>query len=270
MQSGEATQALGDLIADVAGLDLREDEGVGVASHLGAGGTAGPPRGRRQRQTVISPPMASSGQRPWPSQAFSPCPRPLPLAGTLGGVAQKAILGSMPKVAAVLAHSREHGLHQSVRYRGRSDGAVAHAQALVHAVLLRCRIKQELTLLLLSGLGLDELQGRRTVSAVEQVAPSVQAIPSPSSYPAWCEVVALIRLLRHFGVILPLRSSTIFHHAGVHAFVGGGVHDADPHRQTRPWRQRPDLRPRPTRMGVRKPSFFRRSVASRMRASEPR
>jgi hypothetical protein len=33
----EAAQALGDLIADVAGLDLREDEGVGIARDLGAG-----------------------------------------------------------------------------------------------------------------------------------------------------------------------------------------------------------------------------------------
>jgi hypothetical protein len=33
----EAAQALGYLIADVAGLDLREDEGVGIAGDLGAG-----------------------------------------------------------------------------------------------------------------------------------------------------------------------------------------------------------------------------------------
>ena len=33
----KGAQALGDLVADVAGVDVREDEGVGVAGHLGVG-----------------------------------------------------------------------------------------------------------------------------------------------------------------------------------------------------------------------------------------
>ena len=34
---GVAAETLGDLVADVAGLDLREDEGVGIAGDLAAG-----------------------------------------------------------------------------------------------------------------------------------------------------------------------------------------------------------------------------------------
>ena len=35
--SVEAAQTLCDLVADVAGVDVREDEGVGIASHFGVG-----------------------------------------------------------------------------------------------------------------------------------------------------------------------------------------------------------------------------------------
>ena len=31
----KGTQTLGDLVADIAGVDVREDEGVGMAGHLG-------------------------------------------------------------------------------------------------------------------------------------------------------------------------------------------------------------------------------------------
>ena len=77
-------QALGDLIADVAGLDLREDEGVGVASHLGAGELLLAHHGGDAASNCISPSMASSGAAALAfSQAFltlstaSPLPEPL-------------------------------------------------------------------------------------------------------------------------------------------------------------------------------------------------
>ena len=111
MQDGavglKATEALGDLVADVAGLDAREDEGIGIARDLGAGGTSA---GRRPGR----PPHQTASRRQWRARAqasglpavaswesLTVPPLPEPLVEKLSS----ATFGSMPKNCAQRADS---------------------------------------------------------------------------------------------------------------------------------------------------------------------
>ena len=59
--SREAAEALGDLVADVAGLDLGEDEGVGIARDLAAGELQLADDRETAASNCISPSIATSG-----------------------------------------------------------------------------------------------------------------------------------------------------------------------------------------------------------------
>lgn len=91
---GEAAQALGNLIANVAGLNLREDKGIGVAATLEPGNFCCPTTGDTAASNCISPSMASSGAAALAlSQAFFTLVHRVTLAGALGGIAQEGNLG---------------------------------------------------------------------------------------------------------------------------------------------------------------------------------
>ena len=123
--SGEAAQTLGDLIADVAGLDLREDEGVGVTGDLGAGElllTDHGGDGGVELHLAVDGQLRSGGLGLLAGVLH--LVHSLALAGALGGVAQESDLGVDAEGSGGLG-ALQGGLDQCILVGIDLDGAVA-------------------------------------------------------------------------------------------------------------------------------------------------
>ena len=147
------------------------------------------------------------------------------LAGALGGIAQEGNLGVNAEGRGGLG-ALQRGLHQGVLVGIDLDGAVPHAQALVHAVLLPLENKAGAHVAV-AGLGLNELKRRPDGVRGGVGGTAQQAVGLPHLDQHGAEVVALHQVLPAvLGGHLSLAQLHHLLHHGVHAGIGGRVHNA--------------------------------------------
>ena len=151
----KAAQTLCNLVADIASIDVGEDEGIGVTGNLRAGGLQladfGGNGGIKLQLAVdlqlrMSLLDAGSG--------VAHLVNGLTLAGTLGGVGQQSNAGINAKDLSGVS-GLDGGLNNLVLRRINVDGAVAHGDALIAA-----HQDEAGTDGLDAGLALDQLQSR--------------------------------------------------------------------------------------------------------------
>ena len=237
-----AAQALGDLIADVARLDVGEYEGVGVAGHLAArelqlahrGGHGGVELHLAVNGELRGQLLGRLGGGGGQGNRRT-------LAGALGGEAEHGNLGrnaeELGGAGGLHGHLRQllRGGHGDVALLvhavliGDVDGAVAHAQhpqGLVPGVPLHDEAGGDQVR---AGLGLDELECRTDGVGGGVGGAAQQGVGLAQLHQHGAEVVALLE--GGAALVLAHLALAQLHHLGhhlVHAGVGGGVNDLRP------------------------------------------
>ena len=222
----EVAQALGDLVADVAGVDLREDEGVGVACHGGAGELQLAHHGGDggvELHLAVDVEVGVGGLDLLGGLAH--LVHGGALAGAVGGVAQHGHLGldaEGPGAVGALGGD----LHQLVGGGIDVDGAVAHGDDLAAAGGVGAHQDHAGGDDLVAGLGLHQLQGGTDGVGGGVGGAAQQAVGLAHLHQHGAEVVALLQgLAALLGGHLALAE---LHHRGhhlIHAGIGGGVDD---------------------------------------------
>ena len=232
--SGEAAQTLGDLVADVAGFDAGEDEGVGVAGHGGAGeleladlGGDGSVELHLAVDGDVGSHFLGDGGGVTAQTHGSA------LAGALGGEGENGHLGVDAEDLGGLGGLHDH-LGQLL------GGGLGHVAFLVHAVLVAdvdgaVAHGQQLFVALQNeaggdeggaGLGLDELQSGTHGVGGGVGGAAQQGVGLAHLHQHGAEVVALLEVgAALVGGHLALTQSDHGVDHLVHAFVGQGVDD---------------------------------------------
>ena len=155
----EGAEALGDLVADVAGVDVGEDNGIGVAADRGGDGLGfGDSRRDRRVELELAADRGVGHEGLGLLAGIAHLVDVLALAGAEGGVAQESDLRVNAEDLGA-GNGLLADLDELVLVGLDVDGAVSHSQDLVLAGGGRTDHNEAGGHDLVAGLGLDELQG---------------------------------------------------------------------------------------------------------------
>ena len=221
----KAAQALGNLITNVARINVGENKGVGIAGH-GRAGELELAHGGGDGGVELH--LAVDGQVGGGSLGLGAgvahLVHSVTLAGALGGVAQVGHLGVNAEGFGALG-ALQADLHQLVLRGVDVDGAVAHGQhsVVAHALADHNEAGGDDFIL---GLGLDELQGGADGVGGGVGGAAQQTVGHAHLYQHGAEVVALHQggAALVGGHLAAAQRHHLLHHL-VHVGIGGGVDD---------------------------------------------